>query len=395
MDLRVGRCRTSSCSTNRACAVLLLILFLAHSLCCCSCNPSPPAAFLGPLPASSRMWRVLSHHQQLETIAARLIMSTQHRTRLTLMAALASSAASKVKKPTAAATTTTRKTATKAKPSSAKTKAASSTTKKATTTRASSSKASAAAASGEADGMKPGMKLIIVESATKANTIKRFLSSGKGNGKWEVDYCMGHVRELPRTAADMPPTAKKEKNKVLGIKVDQGYEPIWIVLPGRESVVSRLKQKAKACSELFLATDEDREGEAISWHLLDILKPTVPAHRVIFHEITAKAVMGGLNSPRPLDTDLVEAQHARRVLDRVAGYTMSPLLWKKIATGLSAGRVQSAGLKLLVDRERERMLFHSAASAGRERAEGGDGHRFRPENRHSFGEQEGGCSVAR
>lgn len=214
MDLRVGRCRTSSCSTNRACAVLLLILFLAHSLCCCSCNPSPPAAFLGPLPASSRMWRVLSHHQQLETIAARLIMSTQHRTRLTLMAALASSAASKVKKPTAAATTTTRKTATKAKPSSAKTKAASSTTKKATTTRASSSKASAAAASGEADGMKPGMKLIIVESATKANTIKRFLSSGKGNGKWEVDYCMGHVRELPRTAADMPPTAKKEKNKV-------------------------------------------------------------------------------------------------------------------------------------------------------------------------------------
>ncbi len=216
MDLRVRRCRTSHCSTNSACAVLLLILLLVYSLCCCSCNPFAPAAFLGPLPASSRMWRVLSHHQQLGTTAAHFLLPTQHRTRLTVTAALASSAASKVKKTTAATTTTTRKMATRAKPSSAKSKAASSTTKKATTTRATTSKASAAAASGEADGMKPGMKLIIVESATKANTIKRFLSSDKGNGKWEVDYCMGHVRELPRTAADMPPTAKKEKNKVRG-----------------------------------------------------------------------------------------------------------------------------------------------------------------------------------
>lgn len=232
MDRRASGRRTSNSTT----ALLLLTLLVAYSWCCCcffssSGGPSfvASAAFLGPLPASTRMLRALSYHQQQGMTAARFLLSTQHRARLSVTAALAtkaSTAGGKAKKAStaSASTTTTRKkaaatttTATKAKP---KAKATTTTTKKAAATtatkaRTSTSKASAAAAAGgEDDGMKPGMKLIIVESATKANTIKRFLTSGKGKGEWEVDYCMGHVRELPRTAADMPPTAKKEKNKV-------------------------------------------------------------------------------------------------------------------------------------------------------------------------------------
>jgi DNA topoisomerase-1 len=214
-----------------------------------------------------------------------------------------------------------------------------------------------------------GAKLLIVESATKARTIQKFLPQG-----WEVDFCMGHVRELPRSLSDMPP-AVREKTEVVGVRVKQAFEPMWVVLPSREPVVNRLKEKAAACSELYLATDEDREGEAISWHLVELLKPTVPVKRVVFHEITPSAVQGGLDQPREIDQSLVEAQHARRVLDRVAGYTMSPLLWRKIGMGLSAGRVQSVGLKLLIDRERERMLFRSAQFAALKaalRAEGWD-----------------------
>lgn len=191
-------------------------------------------------------------------------------------------------------------------------------------------------------------KLIIVESAMKAKTISKFLPTG-----WEVDFCQGHVREMPSKTSEVP---EKEKRKweVLGVKVHENFEPLWVILPDKKQIIKRLEDKTKTCEELYLATDEDREGEAISWHLRELLKPKVPVKRAVFHEITSSAVEAALENPREIDQNLVEAQKARRVLDRVAGYSMTPLLWKKIATRLSAGRVQSAGLALLVARERER-----------------------------------------
>ncbi|EWM23406.1 dna topoisomerase i [Nannochloropsis gaditana] len=313
-------------------------------------------AFVRPLvPVSPSMFRILLRRQH--DVTTHIFPSLHHqRHRLLPPASVVRLATAQ----STTSTTSTRRKSTTSSKAGSKAKTSAGASKK----KVNGGKSRSAEGTGDEPGLSSGTNLIIVESATKANTIKRFLTGGKGGDKWEVDFCMGHVRELPRTLADMPPTAKKEKSKVLGVKIDQDYEPVWIVLPGRESVVSRLKEKAKTCSALYLATDEDREGEAISWHLLDLLQPRVPVHRVIFHEITPTAVGAGLASPRPLDIALVEAQHARRVLDRVAGYTMSPLLWKKIARGLSAGRVQSAGLKLLVDRERERMTFQSAAYAG-------------------------------
>lgn len=191
-------------------------------------------------------------------------------------------------------------------------------------------------------------KLIIVESAMKAKTISKFLPTG-----WEVDFCQGHVREMPSKTSEVP---EKEKRKweVLGVKVHENFEPLWVILPDKKQIIKRLEDKTKTCEELYLATDEDREGEAISWHLRELLKPKVPVKRAVFHEITSSAVEAALENPREIDQNLVEAQKARRVLDRVAGYSMTPLLWKKIAARLSAGRVQSAGLALLVGRERER-----------------------------------------
>jgi len=204
-------------------------------------------------------------------------------------------------------------------------------------------------------------KLVIVESATKAQTIRKLLPDG-----WDVDFCMGHVRELPRKLSDLPVEGglRKEKWEVLGVRINNAFEPVWVVPKSKEDLIQRLQKKTRSCSELYLATDEDREGEAISWHLLQLLQPTVPVKRAVFHEITPGAVTEGLEHPRGLNEKMVEAQTARRVLDRVAGYTVSPVLWQKITSKLSAGRVQSAGLRLLVERERERMVFKPGKYTG-------------------------------
>lgn len=198
-------------------------------------------------------------------------------------------------------------------------------------------------------------KLVIVESPTKAKTIKKFLPAG-----YEVIASMGHLRDLPQSAAAIPLKYKKEEWAKLGVDVENDFEPLYVVPKGKAKIVRELKKLLKESDELFLATDEDREGESISWHLLELLKPKVPVKRMVFHEITKAAIEHALANPRELDMNLVKAQETRRVLDRIYGYTLSPLLWKKISYGLSAGRVQSAGLRMIVERERERMRFVSA-----------------------------------
>lgn len=197
--------------------------------------------------------------------------------------------------------------------------------------------------------------LIIVESPTKAKTIKKFL--GKDI---TVLACMGHVRDLPGKASEIPEDMKKLKWSRLGINVKDDFKPLYIIPPGKHKTLTEIRKALKEAEFLYLATDEDREGESISWHLLEVLKPKVPTKRMVFHEITAKAIKDALDSPRDLDEKLVRAQETRRILDRLVGYTVSPLIWKKIAFGLSAGRVQSVALKALVDLERERMRFVSA-----------------------------------
>lgn len=194
--------------------------------------------------------------------------------------------------------------------------------------------------------------LVIVESPTKAKTIKKFL--GKG---YQVHSCMGHVRDLPQSAKDIPEKLKKQKWTKLGVNVDEDFEPLYCVPKNKEKVVSQLREKLKDADELLLATDEDREGESISWHLLELLKPKVPVKRMVFGEITKEAIEDALNHTRKIDDNLVKAQEARRILDRLVGYTISPLLWKKVAFGLSAGRVQSVAVRLICDRETDRMKF--------------------------------------
>jgi DNA topoisomerase-1 len=198
-------------------------------------------------------------------------------------------------------------------------------------------------------------RLVIVESPTKARTIEKFL--GKD---FEVLASYGHVRDLPNNAAEIPAAVKKEKWSRLGINIDQDFEPLYIVPETKEKRVTELKRAIKDASEVYLATDEDREGESISWHLLEVLKPKIPVKRLVFHEITKKAIEESLAQARDIDENLVRAQETRRIIDRLYGYSVSPLLWKKMVPRLSAGRVQSVAMRLLVQRERERARFRSA-----------------------------------
>jgi DNA topoisomerase-1 len=197
--------------------------------------------------------------------------------------------------------------------------------------------------------------LVIVESPAKAKTIAGFL----GN-EFTVESSIGHIRDLPRNAADVPPAYKGESWARLGVDVDNDFKPLYVVSPEKRDQVRRLKSLLKDASELYLATDEDREGESIAWHLLEVLAPRVPVKRMVFHEITRPAIERAVAESRDLDRRLVDAQETRRILDRLYGYEVSPVLWKKVMRNLSAGRVQSPATRLLVDRERARMRFRSA-----------------------------------
>ncbi len=194
--------------------------------------------------------------------------------------------------------------------------------------------------------------LVIVESPTKARTISSFLGD-----EATVESSMGHIRDLPRSAAEIPAKAKGEDWARLGVNVDNEFEPLYVVPKERKSQVKKLKELLKDADEVYLATDEDREGEAIAWHLVQVLKPKVPVKRMVFHEITRPAIEEAFNNPRDLDDRLVSAQEARRILDRLYGYEVSPVLWKKVQPKLSAGRVQSVAIRIVVERERERMAF--------------------------------------
>ena len=199
-----------------------------------------------------------------------------------------------------------------------------------------------------------GTRLVVVESPTKAKTIRGFLPPG-----YRVAASMGHVRDLPESASDIPANLKGKEWARLGVDVANDFKPLYVVPGGKKKVVGELRELLKQADELILATDEDREGESIGWHLLEVLSPRVPVSRIGFHEITPEAIRDALDNAREVDENLVRAQETRRILDRLVGYTVSPLLWKKIASGLSAGRVQSVAVRLLVERERERRAFRS------------------------------------
>lgn len=198
--------------------------------------------------------------------------------------------------------------------------------------------------------------LVIVESPTKARTIRNYLPSG-----YRVEASMGHVRDLPQSASEIPASVKEEKWAQLGVNVERHFEPLYVIPKDKKKVVQQLKDALKDASQLILATDEDREGESISWHLLQVLKPKIPTKRMVFHEITQEAIKKALKNCRDIDEQLVHAQETRRILDRLVGYTLSPLLWKKIAWGLSAGRVQSVAVRLLVNKERQRRAFRQGS----------------------------------
>jgi DNA topoisomerase-1 len=213
----------------------------------------------------------------------------------------------------------------------------------------------AKAPKGEAAASVGGRSLVIVESPAKARTIGKFL--GKD---YVIEASIGHVRDLPEGAKQIPAQYKGEEWSRLGVNTADKFTPIYIVPPEKNEQVKKLKALLKGASELYLATDEDREGEAISWHLHEILQPKVPVHRLVFHEITEEAIRAALEHPRSIDVNLVKAQEARRIVDRLYGYEVSPLLWRKVKPRLSAGRVQSVAVRLIADRERDRMAFRNA-----------------------------------
>ncbi|MBT2487825.1 type I DNA topoisomerase [Streptomyces sp. ISL-96] len=199
-----------------------------------------------------------------------------------------------------------------------------------------------------------GRRLVIVESPAKAKTIKGYLGPG-----YVVEASVGHIRDLPNGAAEVPDKYTGEVRR-LGVDVENDFQPIYVVNADKKSQVRKLKELLAESDELFLATDEDREGEAIAWHLLEVLKPKVPVHRMVFHEITKDAIREAVSNPRDLNKPMVDAQETRRILDRLYGYEVSPVLWKKVMPRLSAGRVQSVATRLVVVRERERIAFRSA-----------------------------------
>ena len=198
--------------------------------------------------------------------------------------------------------------------------------------------------------------LVIVESPAKAKTIAGILGRD-----FVVESSIGHIRDLPRNASEVPSAFKAEPWSRMGVDIDNGFKPIYVVSPDKRKQVSKLKSLLKDASELYLATDEDREGESIAWHLTEVLNPRIPVKRMVFHEITRPAIQAAVQNPRELDRRLVDAQEARRILDRLYGYEVSPVLWKKVMPGLSAGRVQSVATRILVERERARIRFRSAS----------------------------------
>lgn len=203
-----------------------------------------------------------------------------------------------------------------------------------------------------AEAAGPGKTLVIVESATKAKKIQPYLGDN-----YIVEASVGHIRDLPRGAADVPAKYKKESWARLGVNPEDDFAPLYVVSPDKKKKVADLKSKLKQCDQLYLATDPDREGEAIAWHLLEVLKPKVPVRRMVFNEITKSAILEAADNTRDLDYNLIDAQETRRILDRLYGYEVSPVLWKKVMPRLSAGRVQSVATRVIVERERERMAF--------------------------------------
>src|SRR3984957_6834310 len=197
--------------------------------------------------------------------------------------------------------------------------------------------------------------LVIVESPAKARTIARFLGDD-----FVVEPSIGHIRDLPRSASEIPAAYKGEAWARLGVDVDNGFKPLYVIAKERQDQVRRLRSLVRDATEVYLATDEDREGESIAWHLLEVLAPQVPVKRMVFHEITRGAIERAIANPRELDRRLVDAQEARRILDRLYGYELSPLLWKKVMAGLSAGRVQSVATRVIVERGREGRGFRPA-----------------------------------
>ena len=202
--------------------------------------------------------------------------------------------------------------------------------------------------------------LVIVESPAKARTIARYLGDD-----FVVESSVGHIRDIPSKVGEVTEANKDAwKASRFGIDIKNDFAPMYVVTPGSKKQVSALRKEMKDADSLYLAADEDREGEAIAWHLLEVLKPKVPVHRMVFHEITAEAIRDAVDHPRELDRQIVAAQETRRILDRLFGFEVSPVLWRKVQPGLSAGRVQSPATRIIVDRERERLAFVAAGYAG-------------------------------